>query len=254
MQTLQITEQGNIRIVKLHRGTANPINEAMMDELLDYFAAAEKDDKVGGVILTGNPGIFTAGLDVVELYNLDREGSYRFWEKFVDLATALVGFSKPFITAIPGHSPAGGCVFALCSDYRVMMEGEKFRIGLNEIPVGIVVPERILHLYGFWVGTRKAYQLLMEGKLLSPSEAFNIGLVDEICPGEELMTRAVAQLQKYLALPQQTWRMSKVKLRQSLLRAMNVDFQATYGDAMEQFWLPENRAVMGKLIEKLKGG
>ena len=252
MKTIQITEQGNIRIVKLHRGAANPINEAMMVELSDYFAAAEKDDRIGGIILTGNPGIFTAGLEVVELFGLDKEGSYRFWKRFVDLATQLVGFSKPLVTAIPGHSPAGGCVFALCSDYRVMMEGEQFRIGLNEIPVGIVVPERILHLYGFWIGTHRAYQLLMEGTLLSPSEALNIGLVDEVCPGEELIARATAQLQKYLALPQQTWRMSKVKLRESLLRSMNVDFESTYGDAMEQFWTAENRAVMGKLVEKLK--
>jgi hypothetical protein len=45
--------------------------------------------------------------------------------------------------------------------------------------------------------------------------------------------------------------MSKVKLRESLLRSMNVDFESTYGDAMEQFWTAENRAVMGKLVEKL---
>ncbi len=252
MQTLQITKNNGYAIVKLHRGAGNPINLQMMEELSGFFKGAEADSEIGGVILTGNPGIFTAGLDVVELYGLDKAGSYSFWKRFVDLATEMVGFSKPMIAAIPGHSPAGGCVFACCCDYRLMLEGEQFRIGLNEIPVGIVVPERILHLYGFWVGTRRAYQFLMEGRLLSPNEALNSGLIDEVCTAEELMSRAELQMQKYLKLPQQTWRMSKVNLRQSLLASMSVDFEASYGKAMEQFWSPENRAVMGKLVEKLK--
>jgi enoyl-CoA hydratase/carnithine racemase len=252
METLQLTKKDGFAILKLHRSTGNAINLQMMQELSDFFKNAENDPEIGGVILTGNPGIFTAGLDVVELYSLDKEGSYNFWKRFVDLATELVAFSKPLIAAIPGHSPAGGCVFACCADYRIMTEGESYRIGLNEIPVGIVVPERILHLYGFWVGNRNAYQFLMEGRLLSPEEALKAKLIDEITEADEVMNRAEIQMQKYLKLPQQTWRMSKVNLRQGLLEKMQVDFEASYGKAMEQFWSPENRAAMGKLVEKLK--
>lgn len=252
MQTLEITQKEGFAIVKLHRGAGNPINLQMMSELSDFFTNAENNPEIGAVILTGNPGIFTAGLDVVELYSLDKEGSYNFWKRFVDLASELVAFSKPLIAAIPGHSPAGGCVFACCADYRIMAKGENYRIGLNEIPIGIVVPERILHLYGFWVGTRNAYQFLMEGRLLTPEEARNAGLIDEITEADELLNRAEIQLHKYLKLPQQTWRMSKINLRQGLLEKMQVDFEVSYGKAMEQFWSPENRAAMGKLVEKLK--
>lgn len=251
MQTLQITKTDGYAIVKLHRGAGNPINLQMMEEISEFFKNAENDSEIGGVILTGNPSIFTAGLDVVELYGLDKEGSYAFWKRFVDLATELAAFSKPLVAAIPGHSPAGGCVFACCCDYRLMVEGEDYRIGLNEIPVGIVVPERILHLYGFWIGTRKAYQYLMEGYLLSPQEALKAGLIDEITEADELMNRAHIQLKKYMKLPQQTWRMSKLNLRQGLLASMSVDFESSYGKAMEQFWSPENRAAMGKLVERL---
>jgi hypothetical protein len=130
MQTLEITQKEGFAIVKLHRGAGNPINLQMMSELSDFFKNAENNPEIGAVILTGNPGIFTAGLDVVELYSLDKAGSYNFWKRFVDLATELVAFSKPLIAAIPGHSPAGGCVFACCADYRVMAEGENYRIGL----------------------------------------------------------------------------------------------------------------------------
>ena len=112
METLHLTKIDGYCILKLNRGAANPINLKMMKELSDFFKSAEDDNEIGGVIITGNPGIFTAGLDVVELYGLDRDGSFYFWKSFVELATQMAGFSKPLIAAIPGHSPAGGCVFA----------------------------------------------------------------------------------------------------------------------------------------------
>jgi enoyl-CoA hydratase/carnithine racemase len=133
-----------------------------------------------------------------------------------------------------------------------MSDSSFYKIGLNEIPVGIVVPERILELYSFWIGKRKAYQNLMEGKLISPQEAFEIGLIDELCEEDELLSRAKLQIEKYLHLPKKTWRMSKMNLRKSLITSMSVDFETSYGAAMEQFWSPENRTAMGKLVEKLK--
>ena len=78
METLQLTKKDGFAILKLHRSTGNAINLQMMQELSDFFKNAENDPEIGGVILTGNPGIFTAGLDVVELYSLDKEGSYNF--------------------------------------------------------------------------------------------------------------------------------------------------------------------------------
>jgi enoyl-CoA hydratase/carnithine racemase len=67
MQTLEITQKEGFAIVKLHRGAGNPINLQMMSELSDFFKNAENNPEIGAVILTGNPGIFTAGLDVVEI-------------------------------------------------------------------------------------------------------------------------------------------------------------------------------------------
>jgi 3,2-trans-enoyl-CoA isomerase len=251
-ETIQIEYFNDYSILQLNRGTANPINLKMMEELSVFFEEIENDELISGVILTGKQGIFTGGIDVVELYSLNKEESYNFWKKFVELATQLTAFSKPLVAAISGHSPAGGCVLACCADFRLMSDRPFYKIGLNEIPVGIVVPERILNLYSFWIGKRKAYQNLMEGKLMSPQEAFEIGLIDELCEDEELLSRAKLQIEKYLQLPKKTWRMSKLNLRKSLIASMSVDFETSYGAAMEQFWSPENRKAMGKLVEKLK--
>ena len=61
---------------------------------------------------------------------------------FFQAARALAACPVPVVAALAGHSPAGGCVLALCCDYRIMADGP-FRIGLNETQVGLVAPDGI---------------------------------------------------------------------------------------------------------------
>ena len=78
-----------------------------------------------------------------------------------DAARALAAFPSPVVAAIAGHAPAGGCVLALCCDYRIMASGP-FRIGLNETQVGLVAPEGIQHLLRRVVGLHRAERLLQD--------------------------------------------------------------------------------------------
>src|SRR5690606_3866930 len=148
MNTLNITIQDSLAIIALDRGKSNAINEVMLDELKKMVISIEQDPHIFGIILTGKHGFFSAGLDLIELYEYREEQMKVFWAKFLDLVKTLTSFKKPIISAISGHSPAGGCVLAICCDYRIMAEGE-FIIGLNEVPVGIMVPDSIFELYAF---------------------------------------------------------------------------------------------------------
>ena len=135
--TLQIEEKNNYLIARLDRGKANPVNWQMVDDIRQLLRAVAQNEAQKGLILTGKPHFFTAGVDIVELYYSDEEKVATFWRDFNYLIKEMTAFPKPLITAITGHSPAGGCIFAICSDYRIMAEG-KYRIGLNEVPVGII--------------------------------------------------------------------------------------------------------------------
>lgn len=181
MKYLTLSVQNRMALIGLNRGRSNAINGELLDELKIILKSIESDDAISGIILHGNEGFFSAGLDLIELYDYSEVEIRVFWESFLSFVQAFVGFKKPSIAAIGGHSPAGGCVLALCCDYRIMAEGE-FIIGLNEVPVGIIVPDAIFHLYGFWLGQAKAYQYLLEGKLLNPTEALAAGLIDELVP------------------------------------------------------------------------
>src|SRR5690606_41165619 len=95
-----------------------------------------------GIGLSGGPKVFSAGLDVPYLVGPgeDRAALTAAWQAFFAAARAIATCPVPVAAAITGHSPAGGCVLALCCDYRVMAAGD-FRIGLNETQVGLVAPE-----------------------------------------------------------------------------------------------------------------
>jgi enoyl-CoA hydratase/carnithine racemase len=163
----------------------------------------------------------------------------------------MTGFPKPLVCAVTGHSPAGGCLLALCCDYRVMAEG-KYRIGLNEIPVGIVVPEPIFQLYSFWLGTARAYQFLIEGMLLPAREAVQAGLVNEACVLQEVETRAIAKGHFYSSFNQTVWSNSKLNFKKHLLQQLNPDFDAAFSGTLKQWWAQETRDQLKGMIEGLK--
>ena len=251
MNTLKITVQDAVAIISLDHGNSNAINGEMIIDLKKIFKNIEADETVRGVILTGKHGFFSSGLDLIELYDYNEEQIKDFWVQFLDLVKSLALFKKPLISAISGHSPAGGCVLAVCSDYRVMAQG-KYIIGLNEVPVGIIVPNSIFELYAFWIGKRKAYQNLLEGKLMGADEALSIGLIDEVAPIESLMTVALNKMKTYISFDSTTWQESKSNLRQDLIASLSVDQTPSLEKMLKQWWAPSTRSVLNTIIKNLQ--
>jgi 3,2-trans-enoyl-CoA isomerase len=251
MSTFQTTIQGKLVVITLDRGRSNAINHQMVKELGDCITKLENDDNVGGVIITGKEGFFSSGIDLIEAYDYNEEQSRGFWIDFLELQHILTAFSKPLVAAISGHSPAGGCILAICCDYRIMAAG-KFIIGLNEIPVGIIVPDSVFNLYAFWLGKRKAYQYLMEGKLLQVDEALEAGLIDKVSASDSLMRAAVEKVTAYMKLNPVTWSESKLNLRRELIAQLKCDQTVTLNKMLEQWWAPATRQGLQMMIQNLK--
>ena len=251
MNTFQTTIQGRLVTISLNRGRSNAINHEMVKELDACIKTLENDDSVGGVILTGKEGFFSSGIDLIEAYDYNEEQSRQFWIDFLALQNTLAAFRKPIVAAISGHSPAGGCILAICCDYRVMAAGT-FIIGLNEVPVGIIVPDSVFNLYSFWLGQRKAYQYLMEGKLLKVDEALDAGLIDEITSPDKLMNAATEKVTAYMKLNPVTWSESKLNLRKELTGKLKADQTETLDKMLKQWWAPETRQGLQMMIQNLK--
>lgn len=252
MQTTLLERQNDIALIRINRPPVNAIHRRMIVELTEHFLQLKADEHVRGVMLCGTGAHFSAGLDLFEIYALDESGILEFWRDYDRLIRVMISFPKPLVVALHGHVPAGGCILALCADYRMMAEGTG-RIGLNEVPLGMVVPETIYHLYSFVIGRSKAYQYLLEGRMLLPNEALACGLIQDVVPESELEARALDKLQYYLRFQTPVWAQSKLNFRNALLQRIRTDFNTTIAPTLRQWWTSESRAHFGALVEKLRG-
>ena len=251
MNTIKVNIKDKIAVLSLNRGKSNAINAEMVAELNQMVKNIENDDSIAGLILTGKDGFFSAGLDLIELYNYDEETIKNFWIDFLNLVTRLVSFKKPMIAAISGHSPAGGCVLALCCDYRIMAQG-KFIIGLNEVPVGIIIPESIFHLYSFWLGQANAYRFLLEGKLMHTQQALSTGLIDEVVNPESILHAAERKMLTYIKLERNAWQQSKKNMRAELLKKVSADPTEMISPMLAQWWSASTRSILKTIIQNLQ--
>lgn len=247
---IETREYGAVTELQLNRPPVNALNpqliQALSQRLTDVVAGGTR-----AVVLSGGENVFCAGLDVPLLLRLSREEITNFWNDFFGLMRRLAECPIPLSAAITGHSPAGGAVLTLFCDHRVMSRGE-FRIGLNEVQVGLPVPDLICHALARLVGTGAANRLLVSGELMYPEEALRIGFVDALAHDpadtrdEALAWASSVTVQPPLAVSV-TRRIARADLT-SLFSNVNRET----GQAMSDVWFSkETRKAMHELAQRL---
>lgn len=249
MNNIQHIQKDGFTIVQLNRGKANAINKEMVDELRNTFRDLDADPAVGGIILTGTPGFFSAGLDVIELYQYDEEQMREFMMAFGSLHVEMVRFSKPLICVVTGHCPAGGTVLAITADYRVMVDDERFSLGLNEMKVNVQISKNLIESYSFWLGRSLANRFVLEGKLLNPREAAGAHLVDQLASADDLMGLAEAKMKEYLAADPDIFTYTKKLIRKDWIAAHESSGMEDLEQTLQIWWKPEIRKRMEMLIK-----
>jgi enoyl-CoA hydratase len=183
---------GSIATITLDRPEKlNAINQAMRRGLAAAVARVRGDDAVRAVVLTGaGERAFCAGADVTEFIGRDIDEQRRLDLDAPRIFEELEALEKPVICAINGIAYGGGCELALACDIRVASEAAS--IGLLEIRHGLIPggggTQRLPRL----IGLGRALQMILTGDPISARRALEIGLVDEIVPGGEVIARAAA--------------------------------------------------------------
>ena len=173
----------------------NALNTPTWTDIRTAFEDARDDMTVQGVILTGAGNkAFIAGADISELKlatALDAERASRFGQEVLDLIENL---GKPVIAAVNGFALGGGCETAMACTIRIAVDTAKF--GQPEVTLGLVPggggTQRLPRL----VGKGRALQLILSAEMIGAQEAYRIGLVNEVVPAADLLTRAEAILRK----------------------------------------------------------
>ncbi|HVR03499.1 MAG TPA: enoyl-CoA hydratase/isomerase family protein, partial [Polyangia bacterium] len=157
----------------------------------------------------------------------------------------------PVVAALTGHSPAGGTVLALFADHRVLASGD-FLVGLNEVRVGLPVPEVLLRALAYTVGERQAARLAVGGLLVPPEEALRVGLVDEVAPVAEVVPRALAWARDLLGHPRAAMTATRALARRPLVAAFDAVDDRMLGAVVEQWFSPEAQSTLRALVARLK--
>jgi len=192
-------KKGSIVYVTLNRPKVlNALNQRTWENLQTAFEDARDDAEVRGIILTGaGDKAFIAGADISELAHVtavEAEKSSSYGQAVLDLIENL---GKPVIAAVNGFALGGGCETAMACTIRVASEHAKF--GQPEVTLGLIPggggTQRLPRL----VGKGRALQLILSGEMINAQEAYRIGLVNEVVPAADLITRSEAILKRIFA-------------------------------------------------------
>ena len=209
-------------------GDRNSIDTTLMEELEDFLKEIEKT-AIRAIVFTGvGDTYFIGGADGVEMMQCDPEGARAFSVRIQALFNRMEASPLILVAAINGLCFGGGFEFALACDLR--LASETARIGLPEVKVGIIPggggTQRLPRL----VGTGRAMEMILSGKLYPGKDARDMGLIHRTVPAEELSAEAARVLETIFRNPQYALSLAKRGVRaaqkHSLAEGLEVESDA----------------------------
>ena len=197
-ETLLIeTPAEGVTLIRLNRPQAlNALNSQLLGELSQALGAAEADEGVRCLVLTGSERAFAAGADIKEMS--DKTYAQMFSQDFfTPAARRIEQFRKPIIAAVAGFALGGGCELAMMCDFIIAAETAKF--GQPEINLGVMPGIGGTQRLTRFVGKSKAMDMILTARMMDAAEAERAGLVSRIVPADKLVEEAVAAAAKIAA-------------------------------------------------------
>ena len=193
-ETIVVDIEDDVALIRLNRPDAlNAINSKVVEELAEALGAAETNDKVRAVVLTGSEKAFAAGADIKEMSEKSFVDVFTS-DMFGPLNEAFLRFRKPVIAAVSGYALGGGCELALMCDFIIAADNAKF--GQPEINLGVVAgiggTQRLTRI----VGKSKAMDMHLTGRFMDAAEAERSGVASRVVPLAKLMPEATGVARK----------------------------------------------------------
>lgn len=222
-ETLLVEVEDYIATIRLNRPDAlNALNTKLMQELAVALAAAEANERVRCIVLTGSEKAFAAGADVREMAAKGYTDVF-FDDLFGPEAEAIARVRKPVIAAVAGYCLGGGCELAMMCDFIIAADTAKF--GQPEINLGICAGMGGTQRLTRAVGKAKAMDMNLTGRFMDAAEAERAGLVSRVVPPKDLMAEAMKAATKIaqksmlaaMAIKEAVNRVQEGSLREGLL-------------------------------------
>ena len=246
---MQIESSGQVAVLPMRAGKANAIGSAFLDRLSAQLDEVEASG-AAALVLTGEGRAFSAGLDLPEISALDPSALERFIRRFSEVMLRVFALPVPVVAAINGHAIAGGCVLAMQADVRLAAEGD-YRIGLNEVAIGLGLPAVVLETLRCQVSPGSLGPVALEGRLLRPEEARELGLVEAVLPPAVLLEQARGRAAELAALPGPAFRDVKQALRGPVAAAVRRVEREDARRWVETAFTPAARERLADVVARL---
>jgi enoyl-CoA hydratase len=196
-QNILVKTEGAVVTITLNRPKAlNALNSELLRELVHALEAADADDNLHVVVLTGSERAFAAGADIREMAPKSYMDMYR-TNFFADAGDRITAIRKPIIAAVAGYALGGGCELAMLCDFIIAADNAKF--GQPEINLGVMPGIGGTQRLTRFVGKSKAMEMCLTGRNMDAEEAERSGLVSRVVPLAELLSEAAKAAEKIAA-------------------------------------------------------
>lgn len=240
MAQLDIAKNDGIAILTINNPTAmNAWTQAMQRDMKVKLDALDRDPEVAAIVLTGaGDRAFCAGQDLNEVADFTPSDVEEWLDTFYEVYDAVLSNSKPVIAALNGVTAGSGYQLSLLCDVRIAHPG--VRIGQPEVKSGI---PSITGMYLTWqsVGYSKTAEMMLTGELLTAEAAAALGMIAEVVPEDEVLSRSVELARSLASLPKQAFALTKQRVRATLMPGLTEAFAAAleadkqaYGDGEPQ--------------------
>ncbi len=186
--TILVEQREAVTLVTLNRPQAlNALNNQVLSELIEAFAAYDADPSQRCLVLTGSEKAFAAGADIKEMQSqgfADMYSANHFggWEQ-------VTATRKPWIAAVAGFALGGGCEVAMMADFIIAADSARF--GQPEIKLGVTPGMGGSQRLALAIGKAKAMEMCLTGRMMDAAEAERAGLVAKVVPAAELVEEAL---------------------------------------------------------------
>lgn len=219
--------QSNYTLITMDDGKANALG---FDMLAQLGAALDRAEQVGKVvIIAGRPGKFSAGFDL-SVMSQGGDGMLRLLRSGAELSRRLLNFPSPVVLAVSGHALAMGALLLLSADYRVGVHGT-FKIGLNEVAIGMTLPYFGVELARARLATTHLGPAVDLARIYDAAAAVEAGYLDEVVSEEDLLARAEELAGQFSVLNMEAHRQTKARTREHLNVALQAAIDKELGAA-----------------------
>lgn len=209
---------GKVATLTLSNGKVNALSHEVFDQFNGALDQAERDNAV--VVLTGQPGVFSAGYDLKQM-SASAEAASALVKVGSTLCRRLLSFPAPVVAACTGHAIAKGAFILLSSDFRIGVEGP-FKIGLNEVAIGMTMHHAGIELARNRMSPAHFQRSVINAEMFSPQGAINAGFLDALVPADQVLVQAQAEAARMAdTLNMRAHHQTKLKARAGYLNVLD---------------------------------